>query len=232
MLAVDDNWPSLIIIDSTASQSSRLQVCRNIRSWSEEQTPIIMLMNRPEERIPCLDAGADDCVLKPFSVPELLARVRALLRRAKSFRPAVLRAADITLDRECYRVTRANRDILLRPVEFRLLEFLMRRPGKVFSREELRRGVWGRHATMDARTVDVHIGRLRKALRKGNRLDPLRTVPKAGYAINTGKNRPQSATHVRKGPAGPFPAAQDHGWCHGDRRSRTRVPASHGLPRT
>src|SRR6266436_2248576 len=137
------------------------------------------------ERVRGLATGADDYIVKPFSVPELLARIRALLRRAKPERVAgVLEAGDIELDREKKRVARAGRDISLGPTEFRLLEFLMENPGRVFSSEQLLDRVWGRDVYIDERTVDVHVGRLRKALNRGRAVDPIRTVRGAGYALN------------------------------------------------
>lgn len=146
-----------------------------------------MLTARGEEseRVRGLATGADDYVIKPFSVPELLARVRALLRRSKPERVAdVLSLGEIQLDRVRKRVTRGGRDIDLGPTEYRLLEFLMERPGRVFTREQLLDGVWGSEVYIDERTVDVHVGRLRKALNRGNDVDPIRTVRGAGYSID------------------------------------------------
>jgi two-component system phosphate regulon response regulator PhoB len=146
-----------------------------------------MLTARGEEseRVRGLSTGADDYVVKPFSVPELLARVSALLRRSSPERVAeVLAFGDLALDREKKRVSRSGRAIDLGPTEYRLLEFLMERPGRVFSREQLLDGVWGNDVYIDERTVDVHIGRLRKALNRGQDDDPIRTVRGAGYALN------------------------------------------------
>jgi two-component system phosphate regulon response regulator PhoB len=149
--------------------------------------PIIMLTARGEEseRVRGLATGADDYIVKPFSVPELLARIRALLRRASPERVAtVLAIGDLELDREKKRVSRASRPVELGPTEFRLLEFFMERPGRVFSREQLLDGVWGSDVYIDERTVDVHVGRLRKALNRGHATDPIRTVRGAGYSLN------------------------------------------------
>ena len=151
------------------------------------QLPIIMLTARGEEseRVRGLATGADDYIVKPFSVPELIARVRALLRRALPERLAdVLTFGDLEVDREKKRVSRGGRPIDLGPTEFRLLEFLMERPGRVFSREQLLDGVWGSEIYIDERTVDVHVGRLRKALNRGHDTDPIRTVRGAGYALD------------------------------------------------
>ena len=147
-----------------------------------------MLTARGEEseRVRGLATGADDYVVKPFSVPELMARVHALLRRAqpeRDRRRAQVRAI-IDLDREKNRVPRAGRELHLGPTEFRLLEFLMESPGRVFSREQLLDGVWGRDIYIDERTVDVHVGRLRKALNRGRERDPIRTVRGAGYSFD------------------------------------------------
>jgi two-component system, OmpR family, phosphate regulon response regulator PhoB len=129
-----------------------------------------------------LSTGADDYVVKPFSVPELLARVKALLRRASPDRIAdVLRSGDIALDRSAHRVMRREREVRMGPTEFRLLSFFMENTGRVLSRQQLLDGVWGRDAFIDGRTVDVHVGRLRKALIRGNDRDPIRTVRGAGY---------------------------------------------------
>ena len=132
-----------------------------------------------------LSVGADDYVVKPFSVPELMARVRALLRRSKPEKvAAILSAGELELDRDMRRVRRGGRDIHLGPTEFRLLEFLMEKPGRVFSRAHLLDRVWGQDSEIDERTVDVHVGRLRKALSRAREKDPIRTVRGAGYAFD------------------------------------------------
>ena len=146
-----------------------------------------MLTARGEEseRVRGLSLGADDYVVKPFSVPELMARVHSLLRRSRPERVASrLTAGDIDLDRETRRVRRGGREVHLGPTEFRLLEFLMERPGRVFSRAQLLDGVWGMAVEIDERTVDVHVGRLRKALSRAQERDPLRTVRGAGYSFD------------------------------------------------
>ena len=180
--------PDLVILDWMLPGLSGIELCRRLRTRAEtERLPVIMLTARGEEteRVRGLATGADDYVVKPFSVPELLARVRALLRRAKPEHVAtLLRAGDIELDRETHRVHRAGREIHLGPTEFRLLEFLMQSPGRVFSREQLLDGVWGQDVYIDERTVDVHVGRLRKAINRGRQMDPIRTVRGAGYSFN------------------------------------------------
>ncbi|MFG1202491.1 phosphate regulon transcriptional regulator PhoB [Xanthobacter aminoxidans] len=183
-----ESVPDLIILDWMLPGLSGIELCRRLRTRPEtERLPVIMLTARGEEteRVRGLATGADDYVVKPFSVPELLARVRALLRRAKPEHVAtLLRAGDIELDRETHRVHRASREIHLGPTEFRLLEFLMQSPGRVFSREQLLDGVWGQDVYIDERTVDVHVGRLRKAINRGRQSDPIRTVRGAGYSFN------------------------------------------------
>lgn len=178
----------LIILDWMLPGLSGLELCRRLRGRNETATmPIIMLTARGEEsdKIRGLGTGADDYISKPFSVAELMARVRALLRRAKPERVATkLIQGDIELDRETHRVTRAGRSIRIGPTEFKLLEFLIERPGRVFSRSQLLDGVWGISSEIDERTVDVHVGRLRKALMIGKQRDPIRTVRGAGYAFD------------------------------------------------
>ncbi|HEX2353512.1 MAG TPA: winged helix-turn-helix domain-containing protein, partial [Xanthobacteraceae bacterium] len=167
---------------------SGIELCRRLRARPDtKRLPIIMLTARGEEseRVRGLATGADDYIVKPFSVPELSARVRALLRRAAPERLAdVLSFGELEVDREKKRVSRAGRAIDLGPTEYRLLEFLMERPGRVFSREQLLNGVWGSQIYIDERTVDVHVGRLRKALNRGCETDPIRTVRGAGYALD------------------------------------------------
>ena len=187
-LKLKENTPDLAVIDWMLPGLSGIELIRRLRGRPEtQQLPIIMLTARGEEteRVRGLATGADDYIVKPFSVPELLARIRALLRRTKPERvTGVLAAGDIELDREKKRVARAGRDVPLGPTEFRLLEFLMENPGRVFSREQLLDRVWGRDVYIDERTVDVHVGRLRKALNRGRATDPIRTVRCAGYALN------------------------------------------------
>ena len=183
-----ESVPDLVVLDWMLPGLSGIELCRRLRARPETKSlPIIMLTARGEEseRIRGLSTGADDYIVKPFSVPELVARVRALLRRASPERVAdVLAFGDIELDREKKRVSRAGREVALGPTEYRLLEFLMERPGRVFSREQLLDGVWGSEVYIDERTVDVHVGRLRKALNHGAEADPIRTVRGAGYALN------------------------------------------------
>jgi two-component system phosphate regulon response regulator PhoB len=178
----------LILLDWMLPGLSGIELCRRIRSRAEtSSTPIIMLTARGEEgeRVRGLTTGADDYVVKPFSIPELSARIKALLRRSSpELVTNALVLGDIELDRETHRVRRQNREIHLGPTEFRLLEFLMRTPGRVYSREQLLNGVWGHDVYVDDRTVDVHIGRLRKAINKGRARDPIRTVRGAGYAFD------------------------------------------------
>jgi two-component system phosphate regulon response regulator PhoB len=180
--------PDLVVLDWMLPGLSGIELCRRLRTRPEGKAlPIIMLTARGEEseRVRGLATGADDYMVKPFSVPELIARVRALLRRASPERVAdVLAHGDIELDREKKRVSRGGREIELGPTEYRLLEFLMERPGRVFSREQLLDGVWGSEVYIDERTVDVHVGRLRKALNRGRDVDPIRTVRGAGYALD------------------------------------------------
>ena len=180
--------PISIVLDWMLPGLSGIELCRRLRARPQTQSlPIIMLTARGEEseRVRGLATGADDYIVKPFSVPELLARIRALLRRASPERVAtVLTIGDLELDREKKRVSRSGRPVDLGPTEFRLLEFLMERPGRVFSREQLLDGVWGSDVYIDERTVDVHVGRLRKALNRGHGIDPIRTVRGAGYSLD------------------------------------------------
>jgi two-component system phosphate regulon response regulator PhoB len=183
-----ESVPDLVILDWMLPALSGIEICRRLRTRAETRTlPIIMLTARGEEneRIRGLGTGADDYIVKPFSVPELVARVGALLRRASPERMATqLQYGDIELDREKKRVSRSGQPIELGPTEFRLLEFLLERPGRVFSRAQLLDGVWGSNVYIDDRTVDVHVGRLRKALNRGHTTDPIRTVRGSGYALD------------------------------------------------
>ncbi|MEM9122487.1 MAG: phosphate regulon transcriptional regulator PhoB [Pseudomonadota bacterium] len=188
LLMVDEEQPDLVILDWMLPQISGIEVCRQLRSRAETRNlPIIMLTARSEEadRVRGLELGADDYVLKPFSTSELLARIKAVLRR---IRPGLAEDkivfGDIILDRTARRVRRGERDIHLGPTEFRLLDHLVQFPGRVFSREQLLNAVWGSNVYVDARTVDVHIGRLRKLLNKKDEKDPIRTVRSAGYALD------------------------------------------------
>jgi len=191
-LMISEEKPDLIVLDWMLPSFSGVELCRRIRARQETRAiPILMLTARGEEsdRIRGLSTGADDYVVKPFSLPELMARVKAILRRTAPERLAdVLKSGEIELDRAAHRVTRGNREVRLGPTEFKLLEFMMQSPGRVLSREQLLDGVWGRDAYIDERTVDVHIGRLRKALVRGKERDPIRTVRGSGYVF--GERRP------------------------------------------
>lgn len=184
---LQENVPDLLVLDWMVPAVSGIELCRRLRMRAEtERLPIIMLTARGEEsdRVRGLSTGADDYLVKPFSTPEFIARVRALLRRAKpEVLSTVLKVGDITLDRESHRVYRRRNEIRLGPTEFRLLEFMMQHPGRVFSRSQLLDNVWGETIYIDERTVDVHVGRLRKAVNHGRLPDVIRTIRGAGYAI-------------------------------------------------
>ncbi|WP_292291061.1 phosphate regulon transcriptional regulator PhoB [Marivita sp.] len=187
LLLVAEEQPDIIVLDWMLPNVSGIEVCRQLKTRPDTRSvPIIMLSARSEEvdRVRGLETGADDYVIKPYSVVELMARVRAQLRRT---RPAAaglrLEFDDIVLDAETHRVTRDGADIKLGPTEFRLLSTLMEKPGRVWSREQLLDRVWGRDIYVDTRTVDVHIGRLRKSLTTTGGADPLRTVRGAGYSL-------------------------------------------------
>lgn len=186
--AIAENPPDLVILDWMLPLVSGLEVCRQIRRKPEtRELPVIMLTARGEEadRVRGLEGGADDYISKPFSPSELVARVRAVMRRA---RPAggddLLTYAGVVMDLASHRVLRDGRPVHLGPTEFRLLRYLMERPGRVYSREQLLDAVWGRDIYVEPRTVDVHIRRLRKALNGPADQDIIRTVRSAGYALD------------------------------------------------
>ncbi|HEX5776227.1 MAG TPA: phosphate regulon transcriptional regulator PhoB [Caulobacteraceae bacterium] len=187
LLRVDEEAPDLVILDWMLPKVSGIEVCRRLRQGPKTRNiPIIMLTARGEEtdRIRGLDTGADDYVVKPFSMSELTARVRAVLRRIRpGLTEDVARYGDIVIDRVAHRVRRSGKEVHLGPTEFRLLDHFMRHPGRVFSREQLLDAVWGSEIYVEARTVDVHIGRLRKALGVEG-ADPIRTVRSAGYSLD------------------------------------------------
>lgn len=187
LLLVAEETPDLIVLDWMLPNVSGIEVCRRLKSRAETKAvPIIMLSARSEEvdRVRGLETGADDYVVKPYSVSELMARVRTQLRRT---RPAsqgeTLEYQDIVLDATSHRVHRDGMTLKLGPTEFRLLAAFLEKPGRVWSREQLLDRVWGRDIYVDTRTVDVHVGRLRKALCVNGGDDPLRTVRGAGYAL-------------------------------------------------
>ena len=187
LILIDEKQPDLLILDWMLPSVSGIEVCRRLRQSTDTRNlPIIMLTARGEEtdRIRGLDTGADDYVVKPFSMIELTARVRAVLRR---IRPGLsedkLRHGDLTIDRVAHRVKRGAEDVRLGPTEFRLLDHFMQHPGRVFSREQLLDAVWGSDVYVETRTVDVHIGRLRRALNRDGLDDPIRTVRSAGYSL-------------------------------------------------
>jgi len=188
LLQLKEAKPDAVLLDWMLPRLSGLELCRQIRrapAWRD--LPVIILTARGEEgdRVRGLDSGADDYVVKPFSPNELVARLRAVIRRARPSAGAeVLRCADLILDLSAHRVMRAGTPVHLGPTEFRLLRFLLERPGRVFSREQLLDAVWGRDAEVELRTVDVHIRRLRKALNGEGQNDLIRTVRAAGYALD------------------------------------------------
>ena len=188
LMLVEERQPDILLLDWMLPKISGIEVARRLRGRQETRNlPIIMLTARGEEtdRIRGLDTGADDYIVKPFLMKEMFARLRAVLRR---IRPGLaedkVTVGDIVIDRVAHRVVRAGQEVHLGPTEFRLLDYLMQHPGRVFSREQLLDAVWGSDVYVEARTVDVHIGRLRKALNKNHDTDPIRTVRSAGYSLN------------------------------------------------
>lgn len=187
LLLLREEAPDVVVLDWMLPGVSGIEVCRQIKMGADTRdTPVIMLSARSEEvdRVRGLETGADDYVIKPYSVMELMARVRAQLRRTRAAALGQrLVFEDITLDGDTHKVTRGGIEVKLGPTEFRLLSQFMEKPGRVWTRTQLLDRVWGRDIYVDTRTVDVHVGRLRKALTQFGGDDPLRTVRGTGYAL-------------------------------------------------
>lgn len=187
LLAVEEHQPDMIILDWMMPLLSGIEVCRQLKARAETRDiPVIMLSARGEEddKIRGLDTGADDYIAKPYSIRELVARVNTQLRRIKPSAAGVqLQFEDITLDTINHRIFRGSDEVKLGPTEYRLLVTFLERPGRVWPRDSLLDRVWGRDVFVDTRTVDVHVGRLRKSLCKFGGTDPIRTVRGAGYAL-------------------------------------------------
>ncbi len=188
LTAIAEHSPDVILLDWMLPNKTGIDICRAIRADREiHEIPVIMLTARVEEedKLRGLNHGADDYITKPFSVSEVIARIRAVLRRSNpALASDTATFGDLSLNRADMRVMRGDRQIKLGPTEFRLLEVLIQRPGRVYSREQLLDRVWGQEVYVENRTVDVHVGRLRKALRQSGKPDPIRTVRSAGYALD------------------------------------------------
>lgn len=187
LLLAAEAVPDLVVLDWMIEGTSGIEVCRRLRrERATAHVPIVLLTARgaEDDRIRGLDTGADDYVTKPFSPRELIARVNAIMRR---IRPALagetIVVGDLSLDAGAHRATRGGSDVTLGPTEYRLLRYLMEHPGRVFSRGQLLDAVWGADRDIELRTVDVHIRRLRQAIARDGRHDPVRTVRSAGYAL-------------------------------------------------
>ena len=187
LLKINERKPDIILLDWMLPKLSGIEVCRRLRlNKNQQKIPVIMLTARGDEteKITGLDHGADDYVLKPFSLPLLFARTRALLRRSNSsIVEEILASGNIEIDTKALRVKINHNQVHLGPTEFRLLEHFISNPGRVYSREQLLDSVWGRNIFVEARTVDVHIGRLRKILKQNGANDTIRTVRSAGYSF-------------------------------------------------
>lgn len=188
LVLAKEETPDIVLLDWMLPLMSGIEVCRQMRRIpATRDVPIILLTARGEEtdKVRGLDSGADDYITKPFSPAELIARIRAVLRRSHPELEAdSLAFEDLAMDLVAHRVRRGSREVHLGPTEFRLLRHLLQNPGRVFSREQLLDAVWGRDVYVEPRTVDVHIRRLRKALNDGNETDLIRTVRSAGYALD------------------------------------------------
>ena len=188
LLRIAEAKPDLVLLDWMLPALSGLEVCRQIRRRpATRDLPVIMVTARTEapDSVRALDIGADDYVTKPFAMEGLMARIRALLRRSGTVAAkGVLAWRELSMDQDAHRVTRAGRALHLGPTEYRLLEFFLQHPGRVFSREQLLDAVWGRDIHVEPRTVDVHIRRLRKAINGAGDMDVIRTVRSAGYALD------------------------------------------------
>jgi len=189
LLRVAEARPDVMLLDWMLPSLSGIEVCRQLRRRTETRDlPIIMVTARTEDQdaVRALDIGADDYIAKPFAMEHVIARIRALLRRSGRVAPkGSLAYADLAMDQDAHRVTRAGRPLRLGPTEYRLLEFFLQHPGRVFAREQLLDAVWGRDIHVEPRTVDVHIRRLRKAINQGDEIDLIRTVRSAGYALDS-----------------------------------------------
>jgi two-component system phosphate regulon response regulator PhoB len=210
LAAVASDAPDLVLLDWMLPVMSGLEVCRQLRRRPEtRRLPVIMLTARgdTEDAVRALDLGADDHVAKPFVMEALLARIRARLRRSDvGAARGRLTFHDLVLDQDAHRVSRGGRPLRLGPTEYRLLEFLLRHPGRVFSREQVLDGVWGREMHVEPRTVDVHVRRLRTAINGPNEPDLVRTVRAAGYALDLD---PVAAAPAAGGEDGPLPTTPD-----------------------
>ena len=193
LLRVAEARPDVMLLDWMLPSLSGIEVCRQLRRRAETRDlPIIMVTARTEDQdaVRALDIGADDYIAKPFAMEHVIARIRALLRRSgRVASKGTLAYADVAMDQDAHRVTRAGRPLHLGPTEYRLLEFFLQHPGRVFAREQLLDAVWGRDIHVEPRTVDVHIRRLRKAINQGDEVDLIRTVRSAGYALDSDPDR-------------------------------------------
>jgi two-component system phosphate regulon response regulator PhoB len=193
LLRVAEARPDIMLLDWMLPALSGIEVCRQLRRRAETRDlPIIMVTARTEDQdaVRALDIGADDYIAKPFAIEHVIARIRALLRRSgRVASKGTLAYADLAMDQDAHRVTRAGRPLHLGPTEYRLLEFFLQHPGRVFAREQLLDAVWGRDIHVEPRTVDVHIRRLRKAINQGDEIDLIRTVRSAGYALDSDPDR-------------------------------------------
>ena len=185
---IKEKIPDLIILDWMLPDTSGIDVCRQIKIDKKlKNIPVLILTAKgePDDKIKGLEVGADDYVTKPFNNKELLLRVKSLIKRSK---PSLLNEIaifkDLKIDRITKKVFRDNKEIKLGPIEYKLLDFFIKSPQRVYSREQLLNNVWGENINVESRTVDVHIRRLRKAINSNNKIDLIRTVRSSGYSLD------------------------------------------------